>query len=77
MGLKMSKITEPPMTFEEQMRQLEILVNKLEEGKLSLEDSITTYEKAMELVRQCGIKLEQAQKRVNVLSDGKETEYAL
>jgi exodeoxyribonuclease VII small subunit len=54
-------------SFEEQMSELEALIEKLEGESLSLEDSLLTFEQAMELGRQCALRLEQAQQRINAL----------
>ena len=53
--------------FEEKMRDLESLIDKLEGESLSLEDSMATFEKAMDLSKQCARLLEEAQKRITVL----------
>jgi exodeoxyribonuclease VII small subunit len=53
--------------FEGQMAELEALIEKLEGESLSLEDSLTAFEQAMELGKQCALRLEQAQQRVNFL----------
>jgi exodeoxyribonuclease VII small subunit len=54
-------------SFEEQMAELEALIEKLEGESLSLENSLTTFEQAMELGKQCALRLEQAQQRINAL----------
>lgn len=49
------------------MAELEALIEKLEGESLSLEDSLAAFEQAMELGKQCALRLEQAQQRINFL----------
>jgi exodeoxyribonuclease VII small subunit len=51
-------------SFEEAMQELEVLVKKLEEGCLSLEDSINLFERGQKLKEHCENKLKNAQLRV-------------
>ncbi len=53
------------LSFEEAMAQLEGLVRKLEEGRLPLEEAITTYEQGSALKKYCEEKLRQAKLRVD------------
>jgi exodeoxyribonuclease VII small subunit len=55
------------MSFEQALAQLEKLVDDLESGELSLEDSIKAFEKGIELSRLCRQKLEKAEDRVRKL----------
>ena len=55
------------MTFEEAMTGLEALVKKMEDGCLSLDETLACYEEAMALVRYCNSKIEDAEKRVRLL----------
>lgn len=41
------------MSFEKKLKELETLVSKLEEGKLSLENSLKQFEKGIKLSREC------------------------
>lgn len=54
-------------TFEEAMKRLEEIVEKLEGGKLPLEDSLKYYKEGLELSKQCNLKLEEAEKQLIVL----------
>ena len=54
--------------FEENIKQLEEIVNKLETGEATLEESITLYEKGVLLAKDCSDMLEQAQQKVNMIS---------
>ena len=55
------------LNFEEAIRGLEKIVDDLESGELSLEDSIKAFEKGIELSRLCRKKLEKAEDRVKKL----------
>ncbi len=64
-------------TFEDSMLELEDVVKKLEAGNLSLEESILEFEKGIKLSKQASQKLENAEKRINILltdSEGKSKE---
>ena len=41
------------MKFEELLKELEIIVKELESGNLSLEESISKYQKGIVLINQC------------------------
>jgi len=53
--------------FEEAMQRLEKIVQDLDSGELSLEDSIKAFEEGMKLVKFCSGKLEEAEQKVNIL----------
>jgi exodeoxyribonuclease VII small subunit len=52
------------MTFEKAMGELESLVRRLEEGRLSLEDAISSYERGTALRTHCEAKLRAAKLKV-------------
>lgn len=56
------------VTFEAAMTRLEAVVRALEDGKTSLEESMKLYEEGVALVRLCSGKLEEAERRVNILT---------
>jgi len=53
--------------FETALRKLEDLVKKLEGGELSLEDSLKAFEEGMKQAAFCFRKLNEAEKRVEIL----------
>ena len=53
--------------FEDAMKRLEEIVQSLETGELSLEDSIKAFEEGMKLAKFCSKKLEEAEKKVSIL----------
>ena len=59
----------PVADFEASLDQLEQLVEKMEHGEMSLEESLAAYERGVGLYRRCQSALEQAELRVRLLSD--------
>lgn len=59
----------PVAQFESSLDELEQLVQKMEKGEMSLDDSLAAYERGIGLYRQCQAALEQAELRVKLLSD--------
>ena len=57
------------MTFEAAFAELEGIVQQLESGELSLEDTISLFERGQSLARQCQGRLDQAELRVTQLTD--------
>ena len=53
--------------FEEALQELERLVSTLEEGELSLEDSMKAFEKGIKLTRECQTALQKAEQKVQIL----------
>ena len=59
-----------PPTFEAALAELETLVGSMESGDLSLEQSLTSYQRGAELLKFCQAKLVDAQARVKILEAG-------
>ncbi len=57
------------MSFEAAITRLEQLVRDLEEGNLSLDQSIGSFEEGMRLVRRCAAELRRAEDRVKRLTE--------
>ncbi len=55
------------MTYESAMAKLKEMTERLESGALSLDESLETYAKGVELVKLCNQKLQSAQKQMTVL----------
>ncbi len=51
-------------TFEQLLKELQDIVNNLENGNLSLEDSVEAYQKGMEISLECKKRLDQAKEVV-------------
>jgi exodeoxyribonuclease VII small subunit len=59
---------EGPVSFEQIMTELERVVEELEAGRLSLEDSLVAFERGTALSRRASAILEAAERRIEVLS---------
>jgi len=65
----MSKKTEAGPDFEKTLAELEKLVLNLEQGDLSLDESLSGFKQGIELTRQCQSVLDNAQQTVEQLID--------
>jgi exodeoxyribonuclease VII small subunit len=54
-------------TFEGALQKLETIVNRLEKGELTLEESLALYEEGIRLSRLCHAKLEEAEGKIEQL----------
>ena len=59
-------------SFEEQLAELETVVEQLERGDLSLEDSVGLFERGMQLSEACKGELATAESRIQVLLSPRE-----
>lgn len=59
-----------PSSFEEALKELEQIVDLLEEGNSTLDQSLTRFERGISLVRFCWDQLERAEKRIEFLGKG-------
>jgi len=55
--------------FETAIAELESIVKKLEEGDLTLEASLQLYERGVHLSRFCHARLEEAERRIEILNE--------
>ena len=55
------------ITFEEALTELQSVVERLEAGKVPLEQALSLYERGMELVKICNGRLDTAEQRVNAV----------
>jgi exodeoxyribonuclease VII small subunit len=65
------------LKFEEAIADLEQVVEQLESGDLSLEDSLAAFEKGVGLVRYCNQKLSEVEKKVELLVKDKQGQLQL
>lgn len=63
----MNKNDEQPKSFEASLEALEQIVHQLEGGDLPLEKSLELFEEGIRLSRQCQERLNQAERRIEVL----------
>ena len=59
------------MEFEKNMQRLSEIVSKLEQGDLTLEESVALYEEGVKLSAACSQALEQAKLKVTIQQEGK------
>ena len=60
------------ISFEEALKELESIVQKLESGQVKLEEAVTAYEKGVQMQKICEEKLKEAQMKVEKLILNKE-----
>ena len=61
------------ISFESSITQLEFLVNKMESGEGSLEQSLNWFEEGISLIKTCQDQLKEAEQKVEKLIAGNET----
>ena len=57
----------PSFEFEKHLSELESLVEKMESGSLSLEDSLKAFEQGIKMTRECQTALDTAEQKVKML----------
>ena len=57
--------------FEESIEQLTDIVSKIERGEIELQESLEQYERGMRLIKHCREILEQAEQRIEKISEEK------
>lgn len=60
-------MSEKNQTFEVSLAELEKIVRRLEEGDLPLDESLELFEKGVRLSRECRERLNQAERRIEIL----------
>ena len=73
----MARKDPPNKNFESALEDLEQVVEQLESGELALEDSLAAFEKGVGLVKYCNQKLNEVEKKVEVLVKDKEGKLQL
>lgn len=63
-------VSSQPESFEAASAELEKIVTAMEAGKMSLEDSLSAYQRGAELLQYCQSKLQGAQQQVRVFEAG-------
>jgi exodeoxyribonuclease VII small subunit len=63
----MAKAKQPEPSFEAGLKRLEAVLDSLEHGDLSLEEAMRAFEEGVQLVRVCHQKLDEVEKRVELL----------
>ena len=76
MMAKKEKMNEEKLpTFEEAMEQLEQIVEELEGGELTLDESLARYEKGVKAVKRCRDILDSAEKKLQILLSDEEGSF--
>jgi exodeoxyribonuclease VII small subunit len=60
------------LSFEQAIKKLTDIVSKIEDGQISLEQSLAQYEQGMELIKHCRAILQKAEKKIDEISKEKE-----
>jgi len=68
-SLNMSRKKPENLSFEEALSELEDLVDRLEQGEISLEESLKSFERGIALTRNCQQALVKAEQKVSILSE--------
>jgi exodeoxyribonuclease VII small subunit len=63
------KTTKNTLNFESSLKELEELVESMEQGDLSLEDSLKHFERGIALTRSCQTALKEAEQKVQILME--------
>ena len=66
----------PPVDFESALKELEALVEKMEQGDIRLEESLQHFERGIQLTRQCQQALQAAEQKVHILLEKGNTSEA-
>lgn len=64
---KKAATEQPAFDFEKALAELEQLVGRMEQGELTLEQSLKEFERGVELTRHCQKALQEAEQKVEVL----------
>lgn len=65
------------LTFENAISRLEEIVSLLSDGNAPLDNSLTLFEEGVGLVKFCSSKLDEADKKVKILTKGEDGRPAL
>ncbi len=63
--------------FEEALSGLETIVSRLEAGELPLDDALKLFEEGVRLARVCGARLDEAERRIEILMKGTDGELTV
>lgn len=69
--------TNTPPSFEAAYARLEEILEKMNSGKVTLEDSLKLYEEADQLISWCSKRLTEAEKKIEILVKNRDSEIQL
>lgn len=77
MTKRVTKKKAKAIDFEKSLNELEGLVDRMEQGESSLEDSLKDFERGIELTRNCQTALTEAEQKVQILlkKNGKAVDF--
>lgn len=64
------------MSFEDALKELEQIVERLERGEVSLDDAVSAYERGAQLKQQCQQRLDEARLKVEKIRSSKSSGQA-
>lgn len=70
-------MTEPTLSFEKAFERLEEILEKMNSGKISLEDSLKLFEEAETLMRVCNSRLVSAEQKIEQLIKSRTAEVVV
>ncbi len=70
-------MTSQELSFEQAYARLEQILERMNSGKVPLEEALRLYEEADTLIRSCNERLSQAEKKVEVLMKNRQGDLAL
>ncbi len=68
MEQKVKKAKKKKEPFENSLKRLQEIVRQMEDGELALEESLQLYEQGVQLTRVCSQKLDEAEKRIEIIT---------
>ncbi len=63
------------LNFETALSEIDEIVEKLESGELTLDDSLRYFQRGMDLVKFCSERLDAAESRLKILIEGSDGEF--
>ncbi len=73
---KTSSSAVAPKSFEAALAELDQLVEKMENGQLPLEESLSAYQRGIELLKFCDVVLKDAEQKIKVLDGGELKDFS-
>ena len=64
------------VSFEENIKELEEIIKKLESGEVSLDEMLKLYEEGIQRTRECTQQLKKAEQKITILVKGSDGELA-
>ena len=76
MNLDAGNGLQPEMSIEETLKELENIIEKMEDRNSTLEETFSWYEAGMKMVKACSEKIDKVEKQIQILSEeGQDGEF--